>query len=39
MKIREQQHNILMYDNQLGASEKSDPTSAIQAGSIVVHKE
>jgi hypothetical protein len=39
MKIWEKQHNILIYDNQLGASDNSDPTTAIQAGSIVIHKE
>jgi hypothetical protein len=38
MKIWEKQHNILIYDNQLGASDNSDPTTAIQ-GSIVIHKE
>jgi hypothetical protein len=39
MKILEKQHNVLIYDNQLGASDNSDPTTAIQAGSIVIHKE
>jgi hypothetical protein len=39
MKIWEKQHNVLIYDNQLGASDNSDPTTAIQAGSIVIHKE
>jgi hypothetical protein len=39
VKIWEKQHNILIYDNQPGASDNSDPTTAIQAGSIVIHKE
>ena len=39
MKIWQKQHNIIVYDNQLGASDSSSPTTAIQSGSIVVHKE
>ena len=29
----------IVYDNQLGASDNTDPSTAIQGGSIVIHKE
>jgi len=28
----------VVYDNQLGAADNADPTTAIGSGSIVVHK-
>lgn len=30
--------DTIVYDNQLGASDGADPTTALQAGSIVIHK-
>ena len=39
MKIWQKQYHVIVYDNQLGASDSSDPTTAIQSGSIVIHKE
>jgi hypothetical protein len=37
IKIWEKEHGIVVYDNQPGAPDTSDPTTAIQGGSIVVH--
>jgi hypothetical protein len=31
-------NNVVVYDNQLGASDDSDPTTVIASGSIVLHK-
>jgi len=31
-------HDAIVYDNQLGASDSGDPTTAIAGGSIVIHK-
>jgi hypothetical protein len=37
-RIRIWDDNGLVYDNQMGASDTADPTTAIVGGSIVVHK-
>ena len=31
--------DLLVYDNQLGAAEDADPTTALGGDSIVIHKE
>lgn len=38
IKIWDKATGDVIYDNQLGASDTADPTTAIQGGSIVVHK-
>jgi PKD repeat protein len=38
IKIWDKATGDVIYDNQLGASDTVDPTTAIQGGSIVVHK-
>ena len=39
IKIWDKATDEVIYDNQLGASDGADPVTAIQGGSIVVHKE
>lgn len=38
MKIWDTASNTLVYDNQLGAPDPADPTTAISGGSIVIHR-
>lgn len=38
IKIWDKVSGIVIYDNQLGASDNEIPTTAIQGGSIVIHK-
>ena len=38
IKIWDKATSAVVYDNQLGASDTADPTTAISGGSIVVHK-
>ena len=38
IKIWDKRSGASIYDNQLGASENENPTTAIQGGNIVVHK-
>ena len=38
IKIWDKATDEVIYDNQLGASDDADPTTAIQGGSIVIHK-
>jgi len=39
IKIWDKANGAVIYDNQLGASDSADPTTAIGAGSIVLHKQ
>jgi len=39
IKIWDKATNDIIYDNQTGASDTDDPTTALGGGSIVIHKE
>jgi hypothetical protein len=39
IKIWDKATDEIIYDNQMGASDTSEPTTAIGGGSIVIHKE
>jgi hypothetical protein len=38
IKIWDKATGEVIYDNQLGESDNADPTTALQGGSIVIHK-
>ena len=38
IKIWDKYDNVVVYDNQMGDADDGDPTTAIQSGSIVIHK-
>lgn len=38
IKIWDKATNAVIYDNQLGAGDTDDPTTAIEGGSLVIHK-
>jgi len=38
IKIWEKEHGIIVYDNENGASDTTQPITALQGGSIVIHK-
>ncbi len=37
IKIWDKNDDAVVYDNQLGADDSSDPTTVIQGGSIIIH--
>ena len=40
MKIWDQSNgDVIVYDNQIGASDNADPSTALGGGSIVIHKQ
>ena len=39
IKIWDKATDEIIYDNQVGASDNEDPTTALGGGSIVIHKE
>jgi len=38
IKIWDKATGAIVYDNQMGAADDANPTTAIQGGSIVIHK-
>jgi hypothetical protein len=38
IKIIDNATNQVVYDNQMGAADNADPTTALGGGSIVIHK-
>jgi hypothetical protein len=38
IEIRDKATGMVIYGDQLGAADTADPTTAIQGGSIVIHK-
>ena len=38
IKIWDEATGVIIYDNQMGASDTDDPTTAIAGGSVVIHK-
>jgi hypothetical protein len=38
IKIWDRLSDVVVYDNQVGATENADPVTAVQGGSIVIHK-
>jgi len=39
IKIWDKNSGVVIYDNQLGTSDDSDPTTVIGGGSIIIHKQ